>query len=149
MIRMTIWFFVKTAQSFSSKPNRTRQSDGTKCGEIVAQTHRNLFWLRDFLKERFGVEAWVNATIVFTNAYVTVRRPLRGVEVIRKIPGTLAGQTARESTTGPASAGGFKKNFDTSAQSEVRGRKSDVLCRQMSEATGRRRHLLRHLHGCG
>jgi hypothetical protein len=56
--------------------------DERRANEFVAQTHRNLFWLRDFLKERFGVEAWVNAAIVFPNAYVTVRRPLRGVDVI-------------------------------------------------------------------
>jgi len=50
--------------------------------KFLQQTHRNLFWLRDFLKDRFGIEAWINAAIVFPNAYVTVRRPLRGVDFI-------------------------------------------------------------------
>lgn len=50
--------------------------------QFLKQTHRNLFWLRDFLKHQFGIEAWINAAIVFPNAYVSVRRPLRGVEII-------------------------------------------------------------------
>jgi hypothetical protein len=56
--------------------------DKRRAGEFIAQTHRNLYWLRDFLKSRYGIEAWVNAAIVFPNAHVSVRRPLRGVEVI-------------------------------------------------------------------
>ena len=50
--------------------------------KFLQQTHRNVFWLRDFLKDRLEIEAWINAVIVFPNAYVSVRRPLRGVDFI-------------------------------------------------------------------
>lgn len=50
--------------------------------DILKQTHGNIYWLRDFLKARFGVEAWITAAIVFPNAYVAVRHTLRGVDVM-------------------------------------------------------------------
>ena len=50
--------------------------------DILKQTHGNLYWLRDFLKTKAGVEVWVKAVIVFPNAFVSVRRALRGVEVV-------------------------------------------------------------------
>ena len=50
--------------------------------DLIQQMHANVFWLREFLKGRFGIEPWINAAIVFPNASVAVRRPLRGVDVV-------------------------------------------------------------------
>jgi hypothetical protein len=50
--------------------------------DILKQTHGNIYWLRDFLKVRFGVTPWINAAIVFPSASVNVRRTLRGVDAI-------------------------------------------------------------------
>lgn len=50
--------------------------------DLLARTHTNVFWLREFFKGRFGVVPWVNAAMVFPNAYVSVRRTLRGVDVL-------------------------------------------------------------------
>ncbi len=36
-----------------------------------------------FLKARLGVQPWIDAAIVFPNADVRVRRPLRGVDFVR------------------------------------------------------------------
>ena len=53
-----------------------------RAGKFIPQTHRNIYWLQDFLKARLGVRLWIKAAIVFPNAYVQVRRPLRNVEIV-------------------------------------------------------------------
>lgn len=53
-----------------------------RASNFLNQTHQNIYWLRDFLKARFHFEPWINAAIVFPNANVRVRRPLRGVDVV-------------------------------------------------------------------
>ncbi|HYG24055.1 MAG TPA: nuclease-related domain-containing protein [Verrucomicrobiae bacterium] len=50
--------------------------------QFVNQTLRNIYWLRDFLKSQTGIEPWINAAIVFPNAYVSVRGELRGISII-------------------------------------------------------------------
>jgi len=65
--------------------------------KFLKQTHGNIFWLRDFLKSSFGLDAWINASIVFPNAHVSVRRKLKGVDFLNlnylehwmtKVPGS-------------------------------------------------------------
>ncbi len=56
-----------------------------KASVFLKQTHGNIYWLRDFLKARLSFEPWINAAIVFPNANVRVRRPLRGVDVVGAI----------------------------------------------------------------
>ena len=56
--------------------------DETRALTFIPQTHRKVFWLRDRLKARLGFQAWIEAAIVFPNAHVTVRRKLRGVDVV-------------------------------------------------------------------
>jgi hypothetical protein len=53
-----------------------------RAGQFLHQTHRNIYWFRDFLKARLGADVWLNAAIVFPNGNVQVRRPLRGVEIV-------------------------------------------------------------------
>ena len=50
--------------------------------DFIRQTTTNVFWLRDILREQFQIKAWVNAAIVFPNAFVAVRSTLYGVDVI-------------------------------------------------------------------
>jgi len=50
--------------------------------DVLKQTHGNVYWLRDFLKAKCGIEVWINAAIVFPNAYVSVRRTIRGVDIV-------------------------------------------------------------------
>ena len=47
--------------------------------QFLKQTHGNIYWLRDFLKETSGMEVWINAAVVFTNAEVRFKNPIRGV----------------------------------------------------------------------
>jgi Holliday junction resolvase-like predicted endonuclease len=56
--------------------------DERRANEFVPQTHRNLYWLSDFLKPHCDGKPWVSAAIVFPNAFVSVRRSLRGVDVV-------------------------------------------------------------------
>lgn len=52
--------------------------------DFISQTLKNTFWLRDYLKEQTGVELYVKPIIVFTNAFVKVHKPIKGVSVINK-----------------------------------------------------------------
>jgi hypothetical protein len=50
---------------------------------FIGQTHRNVYWLKEFLKTRLGFEPqWVHAVIVFSNAYVEKHLEIKGVAVI-------------------------------------------------------------------
>jgi len=51
--------------------------------DVVNQVYRNVLWFKDLLKSRYGIEAFVTAILVFPNARVDVRRPVKGVEVSR------------------------------------------------------------------
>ncbi|HTY88666.1 MAG TPA: nuclease-related domain-containing protein, partial [Candidatus Acidoferrum sp.] len=50
--------------------------------DFLKQVHRNVYWLSHFLKTQCGVKPWIHAAIVFPNAYVSVRRTLRGVDIL-------------------------------------------------------------------
>jgi hypothetical protein len=50
---------------------------------FIAQTHQNIFWVKEFLKARLGFEPeWIHAAIVFSNAYVGEHLEIKGVAVI-------------------------------------------------------------------
>ncbi len=49
--------------------------------DIVDQVRRNAMWLKDELRTRLELRVFVHACLVFSQAYVTVRKPVRGVEV--------------------------------------------------------------------
>ena len=50
--------------------------------DILKQTQGNVYWLRDYLKKHFGIEPWIHAAIVFTNARVPRHCELQNVHVI-------------------------------------------------------------------
>ncbi len=47
--------------------------------DFIAQTLRNTLWLRDRIKEKTGIEIWVQPVIVFTNGFVKEWKPVRGI----------------------------------------------------------------------
>jgi hypothetical protein len=49
--------------------------------DIVDQIRRNALWLKDELRARLELRVFVHACLVFSQAHVTVRKPVRGVEV--------------------------------------------------------------------
>ena len=50
--------------------------------DFIAQVQRNVAWAREHLRARFGVTPWIQAALVFTNAYVPSHCKLREVDVI-------------------------------------------------------------------
>ena len=51
---------------------------------FIAQCWRNAFWVRDVLKNIGDIEVPVTPLLVFSNAFVTIRRPVKGVRVVHK-----------------------------------------------------------------
>jgi hypothetical protein len=52
--------------------------------DFIAQTLRNTYWLRDKVSEIAGVNVWVTPVIVFTNAFVSPTKPVKGVHIINR-----------------------------------------------------------------
>ena len=52
--------------------------------DFINQTLGNCLWLKEWIKQNLQMDAWVTGVIVYTNAYVEVRQPIRGVHVINK-----------------------------------------------------------------
>lgn len=52
--------------------------------DFIAQSLRNSFWLRDQIEPHAGKKPWVTAVLVFTNGFVQVRGPVKGVIVTNK-----------------------------------------------------------------
>lgn len=52
--------------------------------DFIAQTLRNCLVLKQWIKERLQVDVWITGVVVFTNAFVELRQPVRGVHVINK-----------------------------------------------------------------
>ena len=52
--------------------------------DFVSQVLKNTFWLRDGIRKRLGISVFVNPILVFTNAFVAVKRPVKGVTVVNK-----------------------------------------------------------------
>lgn len=58
---------------------------------IIGQTLKNTYWLRDELERITGIRAWITPVIVFTNAFVAWGKPIKGIHVVNKkyLPGLL------------------------------------------------------------
>ena len=52
--------------------------------DFMAQTLKNSYWLRDKISEIVGIKPWITPIIVFTNAFVSPTRPIKGVAIINK-----------------------------------------------------------------
>jgi hypothetical protein len=64
-----------------TKPRRGTVTDAV-AAEYLKQTHWNVYWLRAFLISRLNIKPWIHAAIVFPDATVKVRHPIRGVDII-------------------------------------------------------------------
>ena len=52
--------------------------------DFIGQTLRNTYWLKEQILKATGIEPWINPVIVFTNAFVELGRPIKGVTVTNK-----------------------------------------------------------------
>lgn len=52
--------------------------------DLIAQTLHNSYWLKERILKATGVEPWINAIIVFTNAFVEWGKPIKGVTVTNR-----------------------------------------------------------------
>ena len=52
--------------------------------DFINQTLSNCQWFKEWIKKNLKMDAWVRGVVVFTNAFVGVRKPVRGVGVINK-----------------------------------------------------------------
>lgn len=51
---------------------------------FVSQALKNTYWLRDKISGIIGTKPWVTPVIVFTNAFVSPTKPIKGVYIINK-----------------------------------------------------------------
>ncbi len=52
-------------------------------GNPIAQTLRNTFWLKEQILHILDLKTYVTAVLLFTNAYVSARKPVKGVCIAR------------------------------------------------------------------
>ncbi len=52
--------------------------------DFIAQTTRNVYWLKERLDLAYGLNVWITPIIVFTNAFVQPTKPVKGVIIINK-----------------------------------------------------------------
>ncbi len=59
--------------------------------DFIAQALNNAYWLRSEIGRVVGQEPWITPVIVFTEAFVTVARPVKNVHLLnlRYLPGIL------------------------------------------------------------
>lgn len=50
--------------------------------DVAEQIRRMAMWFKDEFRQQLGIRVFVHASVVFANAYVTIRRPVRGVEAV-------------------------------------------------------------------
>ncbi len=52
--------------------------------DIIKQALSNSYWVKEKVEARLGCNAWVTPVLVFTNAFVTFGKPIKGVYYINK-----------------------------------------------------------------
>jgi restriction system protein len=52
--------------------------------DFVAQALKNSYWVRDEAERVIQQKPWITAVVVFTNAFVIARQPIKGVRVTNK-----------------------------------------------------------------
>jgi hypothetical protein len=52
--------------------------------DFIAQSLRNSFWLREQVEISTGVKPWITPILVFTNAFVSYGKPIKGVIITNK-----------------------------------------------------------------
>jgi hypothetical protein len=51
---------------------------------FISQALQNTYWLRDEVAKIIGEQPWITPVIVFTNAFVTASRPVKGVTIVNR-----------------------------------------------------------------
>jgi hypothetical protein len=51
---------------------------------FISQALKNSYWLRDEIGKVIGSKPWITAIIVFTNAFVSPTKPIKGVNIVNK-----------------------------------------------------------------
>jgi len=51
---------------------------------FIKQTFNNVFWLKEELRKQTGLNVYVKAVIIFTNAFVRITGTIKGISVINK-----------------------------------------------------------------
>ena len=52
--------------------------------DFIAQALRNSYWLRDEVSQFAGSKPWITPVLVFTNAFVSPTKPVKGVNILNK-----------------------------------------------------------------
>jgi hypothetical protein len=52
--------------------------------DFIAQALKNTYWLRDEISQFAGSKPWITPLLVFTNAFVSPTKPLKGVNITNK-----------------------------------------------------------------
>lgn len=52
--------------------------------DFIVQATRNVYWLKERLNLAYGLNVWISPIIVFTNAFVSPTKPVKGVSIINK-----------------------------------------------------------------
>jgi len=64
--------------------------------DFIAQCLRNTYWLRDEVEKVVGLKPWISPILVFTNAFISATRPVKGVKIVnKKYLSTLLNRTAQ------------------------------------------------------
>jgi hypothetical protein len=51
---------------------------------FIAQALKNAYWLRDEINQVIGVKPWITPIVVFTNAFVSPTKLIKGVSIVNK-----------------------------------------------------------------
>lgn len=52
--------------------------------DFIAQVLKNTYWLRDEVEKVVGSKVWIIPVVIFTNAFVQMGKPIKGVHIINK-----------------------------------------------------------------
>jgi hypothetical protein len=52
--------------------------------DFIAQTLKNVYWLRDEISQVTGTKPWITPVLVFTNAFVIPTKPIKGIVIVNK-----------------------------------------------------------------
>jgi hypothetical protein len=69
--------------------------------DFIAQALKNSFWLKDEISKLIGPTPWITPVLVFTNAFVSATKPIKGVRVVNKkyLPPILNSPVSQSATT--------------------------------------------------
>jgi len=78
--------------------------------DFIKQPLNNTYWLRDQLTPIIGTKPWITSVIVFTNAFVSVYKPIKGITITNKK--FLKQWVEKKSLPGPSYLHYWEKRFE-------------------------------------